>query len=505
MNATSKKKSVENEKLLTLTQAADFLKISKPTIYRLLDSGKIKGRKAGNQWRFKKEDLLAYLDQGPVSTVFADVPDEELLAELSILNMKIKKLGKEPTRLPTQPDHEGKMQALVSALLSLACYSRASDIHLEAFNDDRQTTYVFRLRVDGVLYEVRRYSKALAAGILAQLKTWMHIDLQERRPQDGRLKIKVDEHSLDLRSSFIPTVLGESAVFRILDPHNILLGLDHLGFVPEAAESIRAWARQPHGLILVTGPTGSGKTTLAYSILQEIASVSRKIMSIESPVELILPWVTQLQENTSIGLTYPAGVRSFLRQDPDVLYIAEIRDLETMTLALKAALVGHLVISVLHSEDTTSALTRMVEMGVEPFMITAALHGIVATRLIRKVCPACGIQHSLSMEALVSRMDKMASETGFKVPRKPDFLVGKGCPECHGHGFQGRQGICEVMTFSQGLKEDLLHGEGRAALRHRAIKEGMVTLLGDGIRKASQGLTPLEEVFRVFALEDTKA
>ncbi|MBU1106486.1 MAG: Flp pilus assembly complex ATPase component TadA [Candidatus Riflebacteria bacterium] len=495
-----------NGKLLTMNQAAEFLKISKPTVYRLLEQGKIKGMKAGNQWRFQQSDLSEYLDRGPLANAFADVPIDLANKEIAYFTGQLKQLGRESTvELSALPTQEELMGRLASDIVVFALISRASDIHLEAFYEDKNPFYLLRLRVDGVMHEARKIPRAVGEGILTCFKTWMVMPLDSRLPMDGRIKMQADGRSFDIRGSLIPTIFGTSAVFRILDAQSITLGLDKIGMATEDIKRMRGWIKRSHGLILVTGATGSGKTTLIYSMLQELANAKLKTMTVESPVELALPWTTQMQVKPEIGFTFPAAIRAALRQDPDIIMIAEIRDKETLNLALQAALTGHLVISVLHTPDATSALSLMAEMGVEPFLISSALIGIVATRLVRKICAECGKPAASPDGALALKVTQAEAKTGFKCPKKANFLSGAGCSVCNSTGYKGQIGLYEAFEFSNDLKTAFLKGVSGDNLQDVARLAGMIPLLGDGLRKVTEGKVSFEEIFRVFSDLETKA
>lgn len=492
----------KNGKLLTLPQAAEFLKISKPTLYRLLEQEKLKGRKVGNQWRFRSEELASYLEQGPVAKVYSEIASDILNYELDYFSDRLKKLGKLSIDWSSESDsQEGRVQQLVGHILALGVWSRVSDIHIEGFQKDQSNFYLLRFRIDGVMREVREFPTELANGIISFLKNWMDMDIDSRKPQDGRIKVSLEGRPVDMRISIVPTLFGESVVLRVLDVRNIVLGLEHLGLCDKDLKQAREWENKSSGLVLVTGPTGCGKTTLLYSMIHEIAKPEKKTLTLEDPVELSLPWTNQIPLNSSVGLNFPAGIRSVLRQDPDVILVGEIRDLDSMLLTLQAALTGHLVLSVLHSPDTAGALKRISDIGVEPFIASSALIGIIAKRLVRRICPKCSKKAELSAQYLAKNLSRISAQNGFKIPKNAEFLKGKGCPDCHQTGCRGRIGIFEIMEFSAEIKESFLRGASQDEIRETAIKNGMVTLIGDGIRKASTGTASLEEVFRTFSVE----
>ncbi|NLI79015.1 MAG: type II/IV secretion system protein [Candidatus Riflebacteria bacterium] len=490
------------ERLLTLEEAAAFLGTSKPTLYRFLDQGRIKGRKVGNQWRFLRADLQAYLDRGPGATVLPSVPREVLDAEAAFFVGELKKLRLEapPMDEECQDETERRVSALIGAVLTLAVEGRASDIHLEAVHERGEVQSLLRFRIDGVLQEIRRVPAAVATAVASCLKKWMVMDPDLRRPQDGRMLTRIRDREVDFRASVLPTIFGESVVLRILDRQSIVLGLDRLGLSAKDQETLRGWTRRSHGLVIVTGPTGCGKTTLLYSLLQEIARPQVKTLTLEDPVELAMPWSTQTQIDPGQGVTFPAALRSIMRQDPDVIMVGEIRDQETMLGCIQAALTGHLVLTTLHAPGAVEALLRVRDMGIEPFLLGSALVGVVAERLVRTVCPECGQPAALTGE-MRAAVAGLAERGGLPLPPKPHFQAGRGCRACFGSGFRGRTGVFEVLEGNPTLIDAFMKGTAEKELRALAVREGMVALAADALRKAVAGATSIAEILRVFPTE----
>ncbi len=482
--------SKPTEDLLSLDEAVKFLGTSKPTLYRLLGQDEIKGLKVGRQWRFRRADLVAYMERGPVAVSAA--PKEDLDMELAFFN---EQLSQEDTN--TSGDPEAKTVRLAHKIIQLAIQAKASDIHLEANKDD----FLLRLRVDGVLQETRRLPASTRESLTARFKTMAEMDTGEKRlPQDGRIPVRHEDKDFDVRVAVVPSMYGEAMTLRILAKQDILLGLDKLGIAPEDLHQIRDFLGQPNGIVLATGPTGSGKTTLLYSCLQEVAGVERKTVTVEDPVEFALPYTTQTQVNKKAGLTFPGVLRSFQRQDPDVVLVSEMRDLETAQIAVEVSLTGHLLLSALHTGDAPSALHRLLDMGVEPYLVSATVAGVVATRLVRRVCDGCKQPVDLSGEPTLGYVAQLAREGGYEIPGGAVFVRGAGCEQCRGRGFRGRTGLYEVLPMTEALSEAVLRRAPVEELTDIAVAGGMRTLLADGIRKAVEGLTTIEEVMRVVTV-----
>ncbi|MGE0554152.1 MAG: GspE/PulE family protein, partial [Gemmatimonadales bacterium] len=363
----------------------------------------------------------------------------------------------------------------------------ASDIHVECFEHELRVRY----RVDGVLHEVMKPPVKMRAALISRIKILSQLNIAERRvPQDGRLKLKMGTRVIDFRVSTLPCLFGEKIVLRILDKGNLTLDLGTFGFEPKAEEDLLKAILNPYGMVLVTGPTGSGKTTTLYSALQRINTVETNIMTAEDPVEYNLMGINQVQVRPEIGLTFAAALKAFLRQDPNVIMIGEIRDLETGGIAIKAALTGHLVLSTLHTNDAPSTITRMIDMGIEPFNVAAAVNLLVAQRLVRRICSGCKQPHQYKPEEI------KASGLEPALIARLQFMKGTGCEMCGGTGYKGRAGLYEVMAMSLELRRMVLRGASVNELREQAVKEGMLTLRMDGIVKIEKGVTTLEEVLK---------
>jgi general secretion pathway protein E len=384
--------------------------------------------------------------------------------------------------------NEAPVMRLANHLIARAVEMRASDIHIEPLRDALRVRY----RIDGVLREVESPPQQLGASLVSRIKVMAKLNIAERRmPQDGRIRLAVRGNDIDFRISTMPTIHGESVVLRVLDRGNLKLDYTSLGFDERAIASIRDLLRRPHGIVLVTGPTGSGKTTTLYTGLSEISTPDKKILTIEDPVEYQLTGINQVQVKPQIGLTFASALRSFLRQDPDMMMVGEIRDLETAQIAVQAALTGHLILSTLHTNDAASAVTRLLDMGVEDFLLTSTLNGIVAQRLVRSICPHCRERYEASTE-MIERLQIAPLITGSAA-----FLYRPvGCDVCDGTGYQGRAAIVEVLTVSEAIRQAILNHSEAGAIRGIAGREGMRTLHLDGMRKALAGETSAEEVLR---------
>ncbi|NCC60270.1 MAG: type II secretion system protein GspE [Verrucomicrobiae bacterium] len=376
----------------------------------------------------------------------------------------------------------------VNYFLTKAVEVGASDIHIEPFAD----RFIVRFRVDGILLEFDRFPKHLQQGVVTRIKIMAQLDIAERRiPQDGRIRIKVAGKSIDLRVSCLPTMYGESVVMRILDRTSITFSLDTLGFPPREFELFNKLILAPYGIILVTGPTGSGKTTTLYSALNTINSVEKKIITIEDPVEYELDGINQVQVNSKAGLTFAGGLRSIVRQDPDVILIGEIRDRETADIAIQSALTGHLVFSTLHTNDSASAVARLLEIGVEDYLLTSSVIGIMAQRLVRVLCPKCR-EAFVPDQAIVSRLQLSFVPTDNAPIYRP-----RGCEHCSQTGYKGRLAIFELLLVTDEIRELILENRSSVAIRNKALENGMVLLRGDGWNKVRTGQTSIEEVLRV--------
>jgi type IV pilus assembly protein PilB len=383
----------------------------------------------------------------------------------------------------------------VNMMIAQAVREGSSDIHLEPDSDVLRLRY----RVDGVLREVITSPRHLHAGVTSRIKIMANIDIAEKRiPQDGTFQIKVGNKDMDIRVSTLPTVYGEKVVMRLLDKNNVLVGLEESGMMSHHLGPYRQLIRRPSGLILVTGPSGSGKSTTLSGSLQEINSIDKNIVTVEDPVEYQLGVVNQVQVNPKAGVTFASGLRSILRQDPDVIMIGEIRDKETATIAIQAALTGHLVLSTLYTNDAPSAATRLIDMGVEPFLIASTLAGVMAQRLVRRVCVQCKAPYDPPLDLLRTLGMNGAIQQGVNgSTQDAAFIQGKGCQECRHTGYAGRVGIYELLIMEDSLRAMIISRATSRDIQAQAKKSGFVTLREDGLSKAAQGFTSLEEVLRV--------
>ncbi len=382
---------------------------------------------------------------------------------------------------------------LVNLMLVDAIKKSASDIHIEPYEKEFRVRY----RIDGALYEVMRPPIKLRNAITSRIKIMSALDIAERRlPQDGRIKLKLGKgREMDFRVSVLPTLFGEKVVMRLLDKSNLQLDMTKLGFESDALADFKDGIHQPFGMMLVTGPTGSGKTTTLYSALSELNKSTENISTAEDPVEFNLAGINQVQMHEDIGLNFSSALRSFLRQDPDIIMVGEIRDFETGEIAVKAALTGHMVLSTLHTNDAPSTISRMLNMGIEPFLITAALNGIVAQRLARRICNDCKEPAEISKDVLTNlQVPESAIDTA-------ELFRGTGCDRCSGTGYKGRVAIYEVMRVGEALKEVVQHGGSSTEIKSEAIRLGMRTLRQSAVNKLLEGVTTPDEVARISAAD----
>jgi general secretion pathway protein E len=381
---------------------------------------------------------------------------------------------------------EAPIIRLVNMFITRAVESRASDIHVEPFEDEMKVRY----RIDGVLHDIESTPKRLQAAIVSRIKIMAKLNIAERRlPQDGRIRLRVGESELDLRVSTIPVLYGESVVMRILRKEGIVIDLDLLGFGPQTLRSFNQLITKPNGIMLVTGPTGSGKTTTLYGALDKINSPDKKIITVEDPVEYQLKGVNQIQVKPQIGLNFANTLRHIVRQDPDIIMIGEIRDLETAEIAIQSALTGHLVFSTLHTNDAPSAITRLLDMGVENFLLSSTIRGILAQRLVRIICPACK-----EKDSAISDREELKL---FGIDITQSLYHGRGCEQCASTGYYGRAGIFELLVVDDEIRKLILKNSDANQIRDTAKQFGMKTLLEDGADKIKAGVTTLSEVLRV--------
>ena len=417
------------------------------------------------------------LEQMPV----VGTDDVEILEELEEISAET--LAKQGEEAP--------IIKLVNVLLMSAIQKGASDIHIEPYEKE----YRVRYRVDGILYNIMAPPLKYRDAITSRIKIMSKLDIAEKRlPQDGRIKIRFQDNGatkeIDFRVSCLPTLFGEKIVMRLLDKDKLMLDMTKLGFESESLVKFESAIQKPWGMVLVTGPTGSGKTNTLYSSISRINTPETNIMTAEDPVEFNLVGVNQVQVRENIGLNFAAALRSFLRQDPNIILVGEIRDFETAEIAVKAALTGHLVLSTLHTNDAPSTVNRLMNMGIEPFLVASSLNLVCAQRLVRRICKSCSTPHPTPPPALM-QAGFSAEDAKTVVPNK-----GKGCEKCNNTGYKGRVGLYEVMDVTEDLRELILVGASALELRRKAVDEGMITLRGSGLRKVKDGVTTIEEVVR---------
>ena len=422
-----------------------------------------------------------YDEGADYNEVLAQVENEDVELVKSEEEVDVKELERATEDAP--------VVRLVNAILTSAVKRRASDIHLEPF----EKMFRVRYRVDGVLEEIMKPPLKLKNAITSRIKVMAQLDIAERRlPQDGRIKLKFGPgQDMDFRVSVLPTIFGEKIVLRLLDKSNLQLDMTKLGFEENALKDFKDSIYKPFGMVLVTGPTGSGKTTTLYSALSELNKITQNISTAEDPVEYNLVGINQVQIHEDIGLNFANALRSFLRQDPDIIMVGEIRDFETAEIAIKAALTGHLVLSTLHTNDAPSTINRLLNMGVEPFLVASSVNLVLAQRLARLICAACREPVEIHPQALIElgvTREEAATSTCFR---------GAGCPQCGGTGYRGRVALYEVMPVSEELRELVLNGASATDVKKTAIALGMMTLRQSGLLKLRQGQTTIEEVIRV--------
>jgi type IV pilus assembly protein PilB len=419
--------------------------------------------------------------------------------ELQMLLKDMEAAGGDDVEILEEAEEEVATQAqiedapvvkLINGLLTDAVKRGASDIHIEPFEHEIRVRY----RIDGALLEIMKPPMKMKAALTSRIKILSQLNIAERRvPQDGRLKLKMGTRVVDFRVSTLPVLFGEKIVLRILDKGNLTLDLYKFGFEPKAEADLMKAILNPYGMVLVTGPTGSGKTTTLYSALQRINTPETNIMTAEDPVEYNLMGINQVLVRGEIGLTFAAALRAFLRQDPNIIMIGEIRDLETGGIAIKAALTGHLVLSTLHTNDAPSTITRMIDMGIEAFNVASAVNLVVAQRLVRRICKDCKGSHKYSdveLQSLGTDLERL---------RALQFMKGSGCETCSGTGYKGRAGLYEVMALTPELRRLILRGASVAEIQDQAVADGMLTLRMDGMKKIERGVTTLEEVVKETA------
>ena len=493
------------EALLPDQISMSFLKLNR--LVPLADKGDHISVAVADPFSLEAIDALSYLLGRPIKRCIA--PEGDIESAISRLYNGSADKSEESIAAPatsTEAASEDDVQRLedmaseapvirlVQELIARAAGSQASDIHVEPLEDSVRV----RFRIDGVLQTVETYSLALRAAISSRIKIMARLNIAERRlPQDGRIKVNVRGREIDLRVSTMPTLWGESLVLRLLDRSNIELDFPKLGFAGRSYEDLEQLLKQPNGIILVTGPTGSGKTTTLYTALSTLNSTERKIFTVEDPIEYQLPGVNQIQVQPKIGLTFASALRSILRQDPDLIMVGEIRDLETAQIAIQASLTGHLVLSTVHTNSAAATVTRLLDMGVEKYLLASCLKGVLAQRLVRKLCRVCA-----QPVTDADRLMRMLSSTGADVA---GLLKGKtaqlhradGCPSCRQSGFSGRTTIYELLTTTPRIRDAILASSSESVIETAGVADGMTTMLQSGLSKALKGETTPEEVLRV--------
>lgn len=421
-----------------------------------------------------------------INELIEEIQDDTLLAEFAGRNQSIDLDGL------MELSESNPVKKLLNLVLFQAIRDKASDIHFEPFENE----YKMRYRIDGILYEMVPPPKHIAAALSSRIKVMADLDIAERRlPQDGRISLTVQEKPVDLRVSILPTLFGESVVLRILDRTQVSLNLKKLGFQPADLEMVYQLIHKPNGIIIVTGPTGCGKTTTLYSALTELNDIGTKIITTEDPVEYDIDGIIQCQMNTSIGLTFARCLRSILRQDPDIVMVGEIRDLETAEISAQASLTGHLVFTTLHTNDAPSSIARLLDLGVEPFLLTATLEGIIAQRLLRTICRNCRREYEPT-EAQLMELTLTSEEVKGK-----KFYYGKGCSKCNKTGYRGRIGLFEIMVFNDEIRELIMNHASPNVLRVAAQKAGMNSLRDNGLKAIYDGVTTIDEVAKGTVFE----
>lgn len=487
--------------LINMDEAIRRLRTSRPTFYRWLRSGKLKGMKVGRQWRFYREDIERFLA--------GQQPRVDLPADIGPLIDSLRRQVEEAGVGYLPSEEVSGVREAVGLMIVLGVGIGATGIHITTHvnRSNSNSVAVLRYRIDGVLYERAGIDPRLMPAIIEEWKRMASCDLHEKgRPQDGRVLVNLSElsrsgpdRSVDLLTSFLPTPLGESLTVRLLDQEAAPFELDRIDYAPRDKERLKRAIHMPWGVIVVTGPSGCGKTTTLYSCLNELARPELKTLTVEDPVECLLPWATQVAVNEAAGMTFERAARGMMRSDPDVILISEIRNLETLRIALQAALTGHLVFMALHTNDAASALTRMVDVGADPFVVAEATKLVVAQRLVRRLCSHCSVadgsendRRDLALEA--------AREGGLDWDALPeDFRKAVGCEKCGRTGYRpGRNVIAEALEVTPEIARASRNGASAEELRNVAVGQGMSTMAADGIRRAANGETTLDEIMRVI-------
>jgi len=513
-NAIAADSNLEVVRIDTLALDADLIesKISRPFAkrHRMIPLSMINGKlkvACANPFDIEGIDAFRRIAGRDVQLVVASEPDIlRAITEFYGLRHSVKRAERDLSagidlgnleqlvRMKNEAEIESSDQHIVNAvefMLQHAFDTRASDIHVEPKRDYS----LIRFRIDGVLHDIQSIPKIVHAAILSRLKTLSRLDIAEkRRPQDGRIKTTRAGKEIELRVSTLPVAFGEKIVMRIFDPDVLMQDLSGLGFYPEETVVFNEFITRPHGIILVTGPTGSGKTTTLYSALKSIATRELNITTIEDPIEMVLEEFNQTAVQAKVGIDFAGALRHILRQDPDVIMVGEIRDGETAQYAIQAALTGHLVFSTLHTNDASTSISRLIDLGVERFLISSTLIGAMAQRLVRKICTKCITERTLSIEEAASL--RLAVPEGRRIKVKE----GQGCHECRGTGYLGRCGIFEILPIDESIKHLIVEGRDAPEIKREAVKNGMRTLRQSALRKLAEGITTFEEVVRVTGL-----
>ncbi len=440
-----------------------------------------------------RAEILEALDKYYTKKIKVEKADDLSALKTLANNMRGVKQAADVHNIKDEDMNKANIIELVDRLILDAAKSKASDIHIEPTDHNVKV----RFRRDGILEEVMSLTREWSSLLISRVKVMAELDIAEKRkPHDGRARVSLDGREVDLRVSTYPCVTGEKAVLRILDKSNVVLSMNELGFNDYVLKHFASMIKAPNGIILVTGPTGSGKTSTLYAGLKEINSIEKNVITIEDPVEYRLGNVNQGQVNVKAGFTFASGLRSMLRQDPDVIMVGEIRDLETAEISIRASLTGHLVLSTLHTNDASGSLNRLIDMGVEPFLVASAILGAMAQRLVRVICPEC--------KAPVKVSDRLFAELGLSREKagKVQFYRGRGCKRCKGSGYYGRTCITELLVNSEPIRELIVNKSATSAIKVKGQSLGMRTLREDGISKAMRGITSLQEVLRVTSRDE---
>jgi len=490
------------EEMVGLDDAAGILGISRSTLQRMLKQGNVRGFKVGRQWRFRRADLDKFGRMSHPSAAGVKVNEiEQIVDSLAEQGMPTGEVAFEssPAGFPAS-EQEASLDKLLKRLLAAAAKHGASDIHIEP---TRHGVNV-RIRVDGVLHHVLEIPRYAHKPLIVAIK--QHADLaldQEQIAQDGRFHFTLDGTECDVRVAVLPSIYGETVVMRLLPQVTRLIALDageRLGLSSTDLERFKRLVHAPCGLILISGPSGSGKTTLMYSALQHVAKSEIKTFTIEDPVEYAFPWVTQASVNLKAGFTFEHAMRAIVRHDPDVIMLGSIRDLPVAEMAVRHALIGHLVVGAIHANSAVGAIQRLLDMGVEPFALAESLVCVVSMRLVRRVCEECGAPEQPSY-AVISPLAERAKTGGYQLPENPSFRRGVGCDTCRHGGYRRRIGIFEVMEANSEIQRLIIARAPLESLRDAAVRNGMTTLTADGLRKAAEGVTSLAEVARLLPEE----